>query len=407
MLTCPVLYHELPSRRRRMRPGSQVNDVTLRRLRHDLHRNPEHAGNEVTTAQLMATFIRSHGPDKLLEGVGGTGIAARFDGEREGPTVMVRAELDAVPIEEVTGVAYRSQSPGVAHLCGHDGHMAMLAGLAARLSRRPPACGRVWLLLQPAEETGEGAQRVVVDAAFAEIDPDWVFALHNLPGTPLGTVTIRRGTVACGSIGMIVRLVGRSSHAGHPEQGLSPAPAVAQLIDAFAVLPEQVAASGEGEGFTLATVIHARLGEVAFGTTPGEATVMVTLRAEQKETLQGLRAAARQLASEVATAHDLQHQVEWTEEFPVTVNHDRAVDLVCAAGRATQLEVVETADLLRWSEDFGHFTERIPGALIGLGAGSEQPPLHSSRYDFPDDLIPVGVQLLSAVVDQAVQHRRS
>jgi amidohydrolase len=389
-----------------MSSAPQVSDVALRRLRHTLHQNPELAGTEVTTAKIMTTFIRAHGPARLLEGVGGTGIAARFDAEREGPTVMVRADLDAVPIEEVTGVPYRSQNPGVAHLCGHDGHMAVLAGLAARLSQRPPACGRVWLLLQPAEETGEGARRVIAGAAFDEIDPDWVFALHNLPGMPLGTVAVRRGTVACGSIGLIIRLVGRSSHAGHPEQGLSPAPAVARLLDSFAALSEQVAATGDGEGFTLATVIHARLGDVAFGTTPGEATVMVTLRAEKSDTLQRLRQTAEQLAIEVATAHGLQYHLEWTDEFPVTVNHDRAIDLVCNAARTAQLEVVDTADLLRWSEDFGHYTERVPGALVGLGAGCEQPPLHSSKYDFPDKLIKVGVQLLSTIVDQLLQDHR-
>jgi amidohydrolase len=386
--------------------ASELVDESLSRLRHTLHQSPELAGAEVATAQIMATYLEAHDPSCLLEGLGGTGVAARFDGARQGPTVMLRAELDGLPLTEATGVPYRSQAPGVAHLCGHDGHMAMLAGLAARLSHRPPACGRVWLLLQPAEETGEGARRVVTDDAFHQIEPDWVFALHNLPGTPLGTVAIRYGTSACGSIGLIIRLLGRSSHAGHPEQGLSPAPAMARLIDSFQTLPEQVAATGEDLGFCLATVIHARLGEVAFGTTPGEASVMVTLRAERSATLKRLRAAARQVATEVAGSHGLELDIEWTEEFPVTVNHDRAVDLVHAAARKAALEIVES-DLLRWSEDFGHYTERVPGALVGLGAGSRQPPLHSPSYDFPDELTPIGVRLLSTLVDHVMQDHRS
>jgi amidohydrolase len=348
----------------------------------------------------MTAFIATQKPDRLLLDIGGTGIAAAFVGRQKGPIVVIRAELDALPIEEASQLPYASNVRGVSHTCGHDGHMATLAGLAIQLGRRRPARGQVWLLLQPAEETGEGAEKVQRDPRFAEIDADWIFALHNLPGRPLGEVVVRRGAFNCGSIGLIVRLSGLSSHAAHPEQGRSPAIATAQLIKILEALPETLDAEF---GFSMTTVIHARLGEVAaFGTTPGEALIMATLRAEHQETLIELRAAAKQAVADVAAQHGLAHGIEWTEEYPVTSNHDAAVDLVVAAACSAGLDVVELDAPLRWSEDFGWFTALTPGALIGLGSGLEQAPLHSPTYDFPDQLIPAGVDLLMKIIDKAV-----
>jgi amidohydrolase len=373
----------------------------LRRLRRTLHERPELAHREHATAQLIAAFLSARGPDHLATGIGGTGVGAVFEGAEHGPTVVVRAELDALPIAELTELPYQSRTPGVAHLCGHDGHMTMVAGLADRLAENRPGRGRVCLLFQPAEETGEGAHLVVQDPFFERLAPDWAFAVHNLPGRPMGQVVVRTGTFAAGSVGAVVQLKGRTSHAAYPEEGRSPAATAAKLIHAAEQLPQEL--TGGGEHVSLATVIHARIGDVAFGTTPGEAVVMVTLRSDRAEGLMRLRLRLESVANELAVDHGLEVAVDWREEFPVTVNHPDAVAAVVSAAEANGLETAELDEPLRWSEDFGWFTNGRRGALVGLGSGSEQPPLHSGAYDFPDELIPIGLDLLSGAVRRALE----
>ncbi len=366
-------------------------------LRQRLHRSPELAGDEAGTARLLMDWLAGESPDALIEGLGGTGIAARFDGAEPGPSVLLRAELDALPIQEAGDGPHRSQRPGVAHLCGHDGHMTFIAGVASRLARLRPARGRVWLLLQPSEETGEGARRVVADPRFSQIDPDWAFAIHNLPGYPLGRVLVREGTFACGSVGLLARLHGATAHAAHPELAKSPAAAVARLIPRLGGLADPDALPHPG--FALSTVIHVQLGEMAFGTTPGEAVVCATLRADDEGVIARLREAAVTAVGEEAGRDELRWETSWVEPFPVTVNHPEAVAVVRDAAAGLGLEMEELGEAFRWSEDFGEIIRGRRGALVGLGSGVEQPPLHAPTFDFPDALLGTGIDLFWGVIE--------
>jgi metal-dependent amidase/aminoacylase/carboxypeptidase family protein len=250
----------------------------------------------------------------------------------------------------------------------------------------------VVLLFQPAEETGEGAERVIADSRFARIRPDWIFALHNLPGHPLGRVLLRPGVFACASTGLAIRLTGTTSHAAHPEQARCPALPMAEIIKGLIALPERF------DFFTLVTVVHARLGEVAFGTTPGEAEVMATLRAAGDEQMQALLAAAGQLAEAHAAAQNLALSCACRDPFTALVNDPDAVGLIRSATLETGGEAREMPAPFRWSDDFGRFTALAKGAMFGLGAGQRRDPLHSPTYDFPDDLIPAGVRIFEHVL---------
>jgi len=368
--------------------------VTLRR---EIHAHAELAGQETETSRIIRDFIEPHQPHELVTGLGDNGLAAIFEGREKGPTVMFRAEIDAVPVEEGNDVDHRSRRPGISHACGHDGHMAIVAGLAAKLSRHPPRRGRVVLLFQPAEETGAGALAVLEDPRFESIAPDWIFALHNLPGENLGEVQIMSGPFAAGSVGSVLRFQGTTSHAAYPEQGRSPAAAVAQLIQDLAALPDTVNA---GNGMARLTVIHARIGEPAFGTTPGEAEVMTTIRSDREEVLGRLQDGVVDLAQEVARAHGLELTHSWTDQFPVTINYPEAVAMVEAVAGNHGVELTLRDEAYPWSEDFGWFTRRFNGALFGLGAGQEHPALHSPGYDFPDELIPVGIGLFEGLIER-------
>ncbi len=380
------------------RAGTGDPQEQLRALRRQLHAHPELSGQEAGTAALLREFLVECNPRRILDGLGGHGLAAVFapPDEAPGPVVMLRAELDALPIQERGTAPHASGREGVAHLCGHDGHMAMLCGVAVALRDRPPRRGRVVLLFQPAEETGEGAHRVVDDPRWDPLGVDYAFAIHNLPRHPLGQVLLRDGAFTAGSVGLIARLRGRTAHAAYPEQGLSPAGAMSRLVPGLAALPAALERRGD---LALVTVVHARLGDVAFGTTPGEAAVMATLRADSEEVLAEMRERAVALARTEAERDGLSCTFEWVEEFPVTENDAVAVAAAEQAARACELEVSAPAESpFRWSEDFGWFTRSCPGALIGLGSGVEQPVLHAPDYDFPDPLLPVGVRFWEALL---------
>ena len=303
--------------------------------------------------------------------------------------------MDALPIPDRLEKGYVSHTDGLGHKCGHDGHMAILCGVAAGLSASPPLRGEVVLLFQPAEETGEGAALILADQEFQRLRPDVAYALHNLPGFRAGSVVIRDGCFASASRGMVIHLAGESAHAAEPHKARSPGLAVAGLIEGISALPQTCCPLDEA---CKATVIHARLGERAFGTTPGEAVVMATLRTHSEETMGSLAAAAEKLAASAAEPLGLDVRVSWTEEFPATINTPESAGLVREVAREAGFEIVERSVPFPWSEDFGHFTREFGGALFGLGAGENHAPLHNSGYDFPDSLLQPGRDLLERLV---------
>ena len=204
--------------------------MKLHNFRKHLHQNPELSNLEHQTAQKVVDYLTPLLPDQILTEIGGTGVAVIFNGEQPGDHVLFRCELDALPIHEKNNFAHRSNVDGVSHKCGHDGHMAILCGLAEKFSHNRAFSGKRILLFQPAEETGEGAIAVTKDKQFKTLEVDYCYALHNLPGIPLGQVQIRAGTFNCASQGLSIKLTGVTAHAAYPEKGNSPAPAMVELI---------------------------------------------------------------------------------------------------------------------------------------------------------------------------------
>ena len=356
-------------------------------LRRELHAHPEPSDNEQKTAAILTEFMHQFKPDEVIAPLGSNGVAFVFDSGRPGPTVVFRCELDAIPVEEKNDFAYRSRIPGLAHKCGHDGHMAIMAGFGHLLSLNRPQKGRIILHFQPAEETGQGAAAVVDDQKFKNLNPDYAFALHNLPGYPLGAILLKSGTINCASRGMIIRLIGITSHSAWPEDGLSPAEPMCDLIRDLAGLP---ATSRLNQFFCKVTVGHARLGDAAFGLSPGYAEVMATLRSETDAAMSILVERALNLVKEKATESNLNYEIGWEEEFIASSNDPGACDIVKKAGMAAGAEVIDFKEALPVSEDFGQFTARIPGAMFFLGAGEDCPGLHQADYDFPEELIQIG-----------------
>lgn len=362
--------------------------VELTDFRHALHRRPEVSGHESETAKAVAAALPA--PDQLVTGLGGHGVAAVYDSGVAGPTVLVRSEIDALPIVELGRIAHASEIPGVGHLCGHDGHSTILIGLARLLSRQRPAKGRVVLMFQPAEEDGSGAKAVLADPAFAPLTPDWSLSLHNMPGVALGRAWLAAGPANCASAGLKIRLQGGTAHASLPETGRAPTPALPRLIDGLRAMGP---GGAMGPGFRLATITHLRMGEPAFGIAPGEAELWVTLRGLTDEDLEALLSQARDLARSEAEAAGLSVCFEVHDHFSACTNHPEAVALL---GRALDAQGIgyDAGDMpMRGSEDFGRFGSVSKSAMIFLGSGVDHPALHTQTYDFPDALIPRGVAI--------------
>lgn len=368
----------------------------LMAFRQELHRFPEVSREEKATAARIVLALAALDPDQMVTGLGGHGVAAMFNGAEAGPTVMFRAELDALPITELTDAAHRSTVPGTGHLCGHDGHMTLLMGLGRLIARARPARGSVVLMFQPAEEDGSGAAAVVADPRFAALRPDWAFSIHNMPGLPFGHSALKAGAVNCASQGLKITLSGKTAHASLPETGVSPALALARLIPAIGALGH---VGQLGPDYRLVTITHARLGEAAFGIAPGEAEIWATLRTMEDGQMAALRGAAMDLARAEAAAQGLGVHFSHHDDFAASVNDALATDHLARALDALAMPY-DTGDLpMRASEDFGRFGQGgTRSAMLFLGVGDNHPALHNPDYDFPDTLIPLGVQIFHQVM---------
>jgi amidohydrolase len=379
------------------RPSLMI--ASLETIRRYLHAHAELSDQEKSTAASIVGWLQEVGAKRIITGLGGYGVAGVFSGRETGPRVMLRAELDALPISERGDErAWRSQNEHVAHSCGHDGHMAILLGIAKRLADTPPIRGEIILLFQPAEETGDGARAVVESKEFdASLRSDVAYALHNQPGRPFGEISIREGAFACASRGMIVRLHGRCSHAAHPEQGVSPVHVMCQLLKELEQLPERLPSS---EDLRLVTIVHAQLGEVAFGTTPGEAVIMATLRTATDALMQPLVEAARELIERATQDAGLTYDIEFRDVFAAVLNDQQATkDVIhCAEKCGKKLKLLQAPN--RWSEDFGVYSTVCRSAMFLLGAGEKMHVLHDSAYDFPDALIDHGVEMFWALLNE-------
>ena len=363
-------------------------------LRHELHRYPEISGEEERTSQRIIKFLENTKPTEIVK-FRRFGLAAVFDSGTEGPTVLLRADMDALPIQEINRFKHRSKVEGVSHKCGHDGHSTILCGVASWLAEKRPEKGKVVLLFQPAEETGEGAQWIMDDKKFSKVEPDYVYALHNLPRFPMHSIVYRTGTFTAAVISMVVKFRGVTSHAGQPDRGINPATAVAKLLLESGELTHNVP---EDEDFRLVTPIYATLGKLAYGTSAGMGEAHFTIRAWTTERMQKLSKNMEIKARELADREGLDCKIKWIQEFISNENGVDSVKCILQAAEDNELRTIEVDRPFRWGEDFGRLSSKYKGAMFGLGAGEKTPDLHNPDYDFPDELIETGVKVFGAIL---------
>jgi len=377
-----------------------MNLEKLITLRKDLHRYPELSGEEFRTALQIFDFLKETKPDEIMTEVAETGIMAVWDSGKKGPSILIRGDMDALPITETNQFSHASHNKGVSHACGHDGHSTILCGIAQTLAHKKPKAGKVILLFQPSEENGEGAKAVIQDSRFKAIKPDYVFALHNLPGYPLNAVIVKEGNFTAAVNSIIIHLKGKTSHAAEPEHGLNPALAVANIIKESLKLSIN---DEKRDDMQIITPIYMSLGEKAYGTSAGEASVHLTLRCWHNENLRKLETDIQSLARTIAKEEKLKIEFEFIQTFFANENDTQSTNFVREAAKKTGRSIVERDFPFKWGEDFGVFTSTYKGCMFGIGAGIECPALHNPDYDFPDELIETGVQLFIQIIQKIQQ----
>jgi len=362
-------------------------------LRRELHQHPEISNREHNTSKRIINFIKEYKPDELVL-LGETGVLFVFSGTEKGKTILFRSELDALLIKETTEVEYKSVNNNVSHACGHDGHMAILAGLAEKISSNRPKAGKVVLLFQPAEEIEQGARDVLENPKFISLNPDYIFALHNVPGFKKHRIFLKKGSFASGSKGMTIQLTGKTAHAAEPQNGISPAAAISQIINKLHNLKESKTLFSD---FILLTIVHIQLGEISFGTSPGYAEIRITLRAFENADMDLLTHQCEKIIQDISRSEKLGCKITFNEVFPATVNENECVDIVEQSAKQIGLETEHLKTPFKWSEDFGYYTEKYAACYFGLGSGKDQPQLHNPDFNFPDDIIETGTELFYTV----------
>ena len=381
------------------KPNRRMNNIHA--LRKYLHQNPELSGQEFETSKTIATFLQQYQPDELLEGLGnGTGVIAVYEPSQElKKSIMFRCELDALPIQEVNEFAHQSKFKKISHKCGHDGHMAVMCAFAKKLAENKMQHTKVILLFQPAEENGEGAVAIYNDTRFKTLNPDKVFALHNLPGYDFHDIVVKNHTFTCAVNSIIIKLHGKTAHAGEPENGDNPALALAEIIKEY---DQKNQPDAKKEKFTVLTPIYLTMGTEDYGISAGYGEVHYTFRRALNVEMKALEEELEQIAIASAKKYNLQPEIFWTQRFSANENNPQAVDIVRQAARDSHFNLIERETPFQWGEDFGIFTENFAGAMFGLGSGKKTPNLHNPDYDWPDEITETGAQIffkISELID--------
>ena len=368
----------------------------LARLRQDFHAHPEIGFTEHRTAARVADELRALGVE-VHEGIGGTGIVGVLRSGNGAGSVGLRADMDALPIEEENDFGHASRHPGVMHACGHDGHTAMLLGTARYLAETRAFSGTVRFIFQPAEEGLGGAQAMLRDGLLSRFPCDAIFGMHNSPGLKVGEFAIRPGATMAGGAFFDITVSGRGSHGARPEGGIDPVLAACHVVSAL----QSIVSRNVNPRDTAVLSVTRIDGGDAYNVIPNRATIRGTARAFRHETMDLIETNMRRVAEHVAAGFGATASVEFRRLFAPLINDPAETDAIAEA--ASALVGAEHVDRdggqTMASEDFSFMLEECPGAYIRIGNG-DSAPVHNPRYDFNDEIIPLGAALFATLVER-------
>ena len=366
--------------------------------RHHIHANPELGFAEHKTAAFVAERLTDMGVDKMVTGVAKTGIVAVIKGrsDTKGRVIALRADMDALPIVEDSGVEFLSQNEGVMHACGHDGHTSILLGAAQYLAETRNFDGTVVLLFQPAEEGGGGGRVMVEEGVMDRFGVQEVYGLHNMPGLPTGQFAIRHGALLASADEFYITVTGKGGHAAAPHESLDPNVTAAHIILGL----QSIASRTVDPLQSVVVSVCALHSDVDTHNVIPQTTRMTgTVRALDPEVQKMAQARVEAIAKATAEAYGCSAEVDYVVGYPVTVNHPAETEYAAAAARAVAGDVIMDTPPIMAAEDFSYMLESRPGAYIMLGNG-DNGTLHHPAYRFDDDAIPAGCSWFVELVEQ-------
>lgn len=369
----------------------------LTKLRRDIHAHPELGFAEHRTAGVIAEALRTIGLD-VTTGIGGTGVVAVLRRGTSNRSIGLRADMDALPFHEETGLSYASTAPGTFHGCGHDGHIAMLVGAAQHLMDDEDFAGTVNFIFQPAEEGQAGARAMIEDGLFDRFPCDRVFALHNWPDLPAGSVRTRPGPIMASADKFEIKVTGQGGHAALPHQTPDAILAACELVQQLNTIVARRVPASEAAVLSV-TQIH---GGHAHNVIPGTVTIMGTVRTFNPVVQDRIEASIRAMAAGVALSTETVVDVAYGRYYPATINDADAAAAALRACATVCDDVAVAPDPAFTSEDFAFMLQARPGAYLWLGqrAPDKAASLHHPRYDFNDDVIALGIGCFVALVHQ-------
>jgi hippurate hydrolase len=373
-------------------------------IRRRIHQRPELAFEEYETSDLVAEKLQQWGY-RVERGLGGTGVVGQLQRGRSTRRIGLRADMDALPIVETTGLAYASERPGVMHACGHDGHTAMLLAAARRLAEHGRFDGTLNLIFQPAEEGGGGALRMIQEGLFEKYPCDAVFAMHNGPGVPQGQLVFREGPMMASSDYVTIKLIGVGGHGAEPQRAADPIVAAASIVMALQTVVSRNASPMEMAVVTVGALHSGHANNVI----PETAVLELTVRALTREMRELLERRIKALVAAQAESFDVRAEIDYRRGYAVLVNTPEET----AFARQVALELVGAENTvlqgpaLSASEDFSFMLEQVPGSylIIGNGAGAGACHVHNPGYDFNDANIAIGSAYWVRLVERFLAER--
>ena len=356
----------------------------LAEIRRDFHRFPELGFQEKRTKEKIASYLKELGLD-VHYGVGIVGVLRAGEGNK---VIGLRADMDALPIHETNTHDYISKNTGVMHACGHDGHMAMLLGAAHKLSTNANFGGTIVFIFQPNEELGLGAKAMMDEGLLENFPIQEIYGIHNLPGVQTGTLLTRPGLICSSESLFEIKIKGMGGHSSMPQLGRDTITIGAEVVQTLQTIISRKLASGSGAVVSVTEFISDGKRNVL----PGETILKGDVRTRLPDDRKKIELYLNQIASGVASAHDIDIDVFFETEFVETINHPIPTEAVLKTAKRIGLKTNE-CEPMSFSEDFSHFSNSVPGCFFLLGNGTDganNKPLHSNDYDFNDALLPIG-----------------
>ena len=376
----------------------------IKSWRHHIHQNPELLYDTVKTSKYVETKLREFGCDKVVTGIGRTGVVAIIKGKKNisGKVIGLRADMDALPIQEQTNLDYASKVPGIMHACGHDGHTAMLLGAAKYLSDTRNFDGEVALIFQPAEEGGGGAKEMIDDGLIEKFNIQEFYGMHNMPGLEIGQFSIKSGDFFAAADTFTIKIIGKGGHAAKPQETVDPVLMSSNLVMALQSIASRNTNPTKDVVVSVCTFLT---DTISFNVIPEIVTLKGTLRTFDKEVQAIAKDKIFSLSKSIAEAYGGKAEIEFNYGYPVMKNSNDATEMAKTVAEKVSGKNTAYAEKIMGAEDFSYMLNATKGAYILIGNGDTD-SVHSPTYVFNDDILPIGSSYWAELVETKMQLKK-